>query len=232
MNLKYGFISRSDVLDQDSLLNRKIQEEFHKEILDAKDTLDTDSLIRRYRKLREAVYATFKKLDEFIFQVYLESIDLAIKGKNLQELIKSLQILELAQDIDSLEFPRKEEIQEYFLLYLLLSAQNLQEFFKFYLKFNSSNTFVLKVLKCTKDSTCIRDFFQIFRNESGNRRVFLEIKVNDIRQKYTNLIKKGFKQIDLEFLKGELAFNDDQELKEFLKSWPFTCTDSKVLFKA
>jgi hypothetical protein len=231
MNLKYGFISRSDVLDQDSLLNRKIQEEFYKEILDVKETLDTDSLIRRYRKLREAVYATFKKLDDFILQVYLESIDLALKGKNLQELIKSLQILELAQDSDNIEFQRKEEIQEYFLLYLLLSSQNVQEFFKFYLKFKSKNTFVLKVLKSAKDATCIRDFFQIFRNETGNRRVFLEIKVNDIRKKYTSVIKKGFKQIDLEFLREELAFNDIQELKEFLKCWPFTYTDSKVLFK-
>jgi hypothetical protein len=155
MNVKYGFISRSDVEKKDSLLNRKVQEEFHKEILSVKDTLDTDSLIRRYRKLREAVYATYKKLDDFILQVYLESIDICLKGQNLPELIKSCQILFFDQ-----EFTRREEVLEYYLMYLSFS-ENSTEFFKFYRQENSTNTFVLRVLKSIRDPTFIRDFFQI-----------------------------------------------------------------------
>ena len=229
--LKYSYVSRSTPeIGQPSLLDRDIQLEFYKEIKDLKTT-NLDNLLARFRKLREGILASKSTPDDFILNVYLDSIDLCLKSKNWLELYKSLQgILPIFEIVKS---KRIHEIQEYFLLYIITWIGSSLDFYKFFIQFKSSHDFSLKVLKTVQDPFAFFEFFSIYKSASQNQRIFLDLKLDSIRNRSFRIISRSFQSMELCFLKDLMGFESIKQVEEFIKGFGqcWTLDGSKVVFK-
>lgn len=217
MDLKYSYISRSmPQVGIPSLLDREIQLEFYKEIKGIRNG-NVDNLLARYRKLREGIVASRAEPDDFILNVYLDSIDLALIANNFSELVKSLEgVLDVIQVMNC---TRIQEIQEYFLLYLITYGSNTMEFYKFYKKFTADSTnhdFSLRILKDLNDPMELYDFFRIYKTASVNQRVFLDLKIENVRKRYIKVLSKGFKELEAKYLQELMGFFKMDDLVSFL----------------
>ena len=217
---KYSYISRSTPQKgEPSLLDRNIQLELFEEIkgLESIHSNNYDHILARYRKLREGIIASKVNPDEFILNVYQNSVDLSLKALNFLELYKGLEGL-LLNIYPFVSSERKYEIQEYFLLYLITWTQSRTEFYKYFLLFNHNHDFALNVFKSIY-TLGFYEFLNIYKTAKDNQRIFLNLKMDSIRNASLDILSKSFKFLELEYIRilWDLE-SKDQVMVELKKS--------------